>query len=60
MNDKLTMTRAEFGKAVYTAVIKHSSIRVGGHLMPYGTLAGESGAIQYAWDILASTCKETA
>lgn len=53
MNDTLTMTRQQFGDAAYTAVLKHSRTRVGGHLIPYGELAGEHGAIQYAWDNLA-------
>ena len=53
MNDHLTMTRQQFGDAAYTAVLKHSRTRVGGHLIPYGELAGEHGAIQYAWDSLA-------
>lgn len=53
MNDQLTMTRQQFGDAVYTAVLKHAKTRVGGHLIPYGELAGEYGVIQYAWDNLA-------
>lgn len=60
MNDHLTMTRQQFGDAVYTAVlkhaktrVKHAKTRVGGHLIPYGELAGEHGVIQYAWDSLA-------
>lgn len=52
MNDTLTMTRQQFGDAAYTAVLKHAKTRVGGHLIPYGELAGEHGAIQYAWDNL--------
>lgn len=44
MNDHLTMTRQQFGDAVYTAVLKHAKTRVGGHLIPYG--------VQYAWDNL--------
>lgn len=52
MKDTLTMTRAQFGDAVYAAVLKYSSSRVGGHLVPYGALAGDQGVIQYAWDNL--------
>lgn len=52
MNGHLTMTRQQFGDAVYTAVLKHARTRVGGHLIPYGELAGEHSVIQYAWDNL--------
>lgn len=53
MNDHLIISRRQFGDAVYTAVLKHAKTRVGGHLIPYGELAGEHGVIQYAWDNLA-------
>lgn len=53
MKDTLTVTRAQFGDAVYAAVLNHSSSRVGGHLVPYGALAGDQGLIQYAWDSLS-------
>ena len=53
MKDTLPISRQQFGDAVYTAVLKHAKTRVGGHLIPYGELAGDHGVIQYAWDSLA-------